>query len=51
MAAAEMVGRLLQRYEFSMDVIEIRTARCIQVAVPLAGVGGDEEWSFSLTKE
>jgi len=37
MAAAEMVGRLLERYALSMDAIEIRTARCIQVAVPLGG--------------
>jgi hypothetical protein len=34
MAAAEMVGRLLERYALSMDAIEIRTARCVQVAVP-----------------
>jgi len=37
MAAAEMVGRLLERYALSMDAIEIRTARCIEVAVPLGG--------------
>jgi hypothetical protein len=37
MAAAEMVGRLLERYALSMDEIEIRTARCIQVEVPLGG--------------
>ena len=37
MAAAEMVGRLLERYALSMDAIEIRTARCVQVAVPLGG--------------
>jgi hypothetical protein len=37
MAAAEMVGRLLERYALSMDAIEIRTARCIQVTVPLGG--------------
>jgi hypothetical protein len=36
-AAAEMVGRLLERYALSMDAIEIRTARCVQVAVPLGG--------------
>lgn len=37
MAAAEMVGRLLERYALSMDAIEIRTARCSQVTVPLGG--------------
>jgi hypothetical protein len=37
MAAAEMVGRLLERYALSMDAIELRTARCVQVAVPLGG--------------
>ena len=37
MTAAEMVGRLLQRYALSMDAIEIRTARCVQVAVPFGG--------------
>ena len=37
MAAAEMVGRLLERYALSMDAIEIRTARCVQVAVPFGG--------------
>jgi hypothetical protein len=37
MAAADMVGRLLERYALSMDEIEIRTARCVQVEVPLGG--------------
>ncbi len=37
MAAAEMVGRLLERYALSMDEIEIRTARCVQVEVPFGG--------------
>ena len=32
-----MVGRLLERYALSMDAIEIRTARCVQVTVPLGG--------------
>jgi hypothetical protein len=32
-----MVGRLLERYALSMDEIEIRTARCVQVEVPLGG--------------
>ena len=33
MSAAEMVGRLLERYALSMDEIEVRTARCVQVEV------------------
>src|SRR6202041_2157013 len=37
MAAAEMVGRLLERYALSMEAIELRTARGVQVAVPLGG--------------
>ena len=37
MAAAEMVGRLLERYALSMDEIEVREARCVQVAVPIGG--------------
>ncbi|MDJ0388043.1 DUF2786 domain-containing protein [Roseomonas sp. E05] len=37
LAAAEMVGRLLERYALSMDEVELREARCVQVEVPLAG--------------
>jgi hypothetical protein len=37
MAAADMVGRLLERYALSIDEIEIRSARCVQVEVPLGG--------------
>jgi hypothetical protein len=37
MAAAAMVGRLLERYALSMDEIEVRTARCVQAEVPLGG--------------
>ncbi|MFC4166364.1 DUF7168 domain-containing protein [Teichococcus aestuarii] len=37
MAAAEMAGRLLERYALSMDEIEVRQARCVQAEVPLAG--------------
>jgi hypothetical protein len=37
MSAADMVGRLLERYALSMDEIEVRESRCIQVEVPLAG--------------
>jgi hypothetical protein len=34
MSAAEMVGRLLERYALSMDEIE---ARCVQAEVPMGG--------------
>jgi hypothetical protein len=37
MSAAEMVGRLLERYALSMDEIEVRAARCVQVEVPIGG--------------
>jgi hypothetical protein len=37
MSAAEMVGRLLERYALSMDEIEIRASRCMQREVPLGG--------------
>lgn len=37
MAAAEMVGRLLERYALSMEEIDIRRARCVQVEIPLRG--------------
>jgi len=37
MAAAEMVGRLLERYALSMDEIEVRESRCVQAEVPLGG--------------
>ena len=37
MAAAEMVGRLLERYALSMQEIDLRQARCTQVEVPLSG--------------
>jgi hypothetical protein len=32
-AAAEMVGRLLERYALTMDEIEVREERCVQVEV------------------
>ena len=35
MSAAEMVGRLLERYALNMDEIEVRSARCVQVKVHL----------------
>jgi hypothetical protein len=37
MAAAEMVGRLLERYALSMDEIEVREARCVQAEIPIGG--------------
>jgi Protein of unknown function (DUF2786) len=37
MAAAEMVGRLLERYALSMDEIDVREQRCVQVEVPIGG--------------
>ena len=37
MSAAEMVGRLLERYALSMDEIEVRAARCVQAEVPMGG--------------
>ena len=37
MAAAEMVGRLLERYALTMEEIDLREARCVQVEIPLAG--------------
>lgn len=37
MSAADMVGRLLERYALTMDEIEVRTARCVQAEVPLGG--------------
>ena len=37
LSAAEMVGRLLEQYSLSMDEIEVRTSRCVQVEVPLGG--------------
>jgi hypothetical protein len=37
MAAADMVGRLLERYALSMAQIDVREERCIQVEVPIGG--------------
>jgi hypothetical protein len=37
MSAAEMVGRLLERYALSMDEIEVRASRCVQMEVPIGG--------------
>jgi hypothetical protein len=37
MSAAEMVGRLLERYALTMDEIEIRAEQCVQLKIPLGG--------------
>jgi hypothetical protein len=37
MAAAEMVGRLLERYALSMQEIDVRQEVCVQVEVPIGG--------------
>jgi Protein of unknown function (DUF2786) len=37
MAAAEMVGRLLERYALSMEEIDVREEPCVQVEVPIGG--------------
>ncbi|QKE92975.1 DUF2786 domain-containing protein (plasmid) [Lichenicola cladoniae] len=38
MAAADMVGRLLERYALSMEEIDIRDEPCIRIEVPLRGI-------------
>lgn len=37
MAAAEMVGRLLERYALSMEEIDVREAQCVCIEVPIGG--------------
>jgi hypothetical protein len=37
LAAAAMVGRLLERYALTMDEIEVRASRCVQVEVLVGG--------------
>ncbi len=37
MSAADMVGRLLERYALSMDEIEVRASKCVQREVPIGG--------------
>ncbi len=37
MAAAEMVGRLLERYALSMEEIDVREQRCVQIELPIGG--------------
>ncbi len=38
MAAAAMVGRLLERYALTMQEVDVRAEPCVQVEVPLGGV-------------
>jgi hypothetical protein len=38
MAAAAMVGRLLERYALTMQEVDVREEPCVQVEVPLGGV-------------
>lgn len=38
MAAADMVGRLLERYALSMEEIDVRQEPCVRVEVPLGGM-------------
>ena len=38
MAAADMVGRLLERYALTMQEVDVREEPCVQVEVPLGGV-------------
>ena len=37
MAAAAMVGRLLERYALTMDEVDIRQQPCVQIAIPIGG--------------
>jgi hypothetical protein len=37
MTAAEMVGRLLERYALTMEEVDVRQEPCVQVEVPLGG--------------
>ena len=38
MAAAEMVGRLLERYALTMDEIDVRETPCVEARVPAGGL-------------
>jgi len=38
MAAADMVGRLLERYALTMQEVDVREEPCVQVEVPLGGL-------------
>ena len=37
MAAAAMVGRLLERYALTMEEVDIRQQPCVQIAIPVGG--------------
>jgi hypothetical protein len=37
LAAADMVGRLLERYALSMEEIDVREEHCVQLEVPIGG--------------
>ena len=37
MAAAEMVGRLLERYALTMEEVDVRQEPCVQIEVPIGG--------------
>ncbi len=37
MSAAEMVGRLLERYALTMDEIDVRQSACVQMEMPIGG--------------
>jgi hypothetical protein len=37
MAAAEKVGRPVERYALSMEEIDVREQRCVQIEVPIGG--------------
>ena len=37
MAAADMVGKLLERYALSMEEIDVREERCVRLEVPIGG--------------
>ena len=37
LAAAEMVGRLLERYALTMEEVDLRQEPCVQVEVPIGG--------------
>jgi hypothetical protein len=38
MAAADMVGKLLERYALTMDEVDVRQEPCVQIEVPMGGV-------------
>ena len=38
MAAADMVGRLLERYALTMDEMDVRQTPCVEARVPAGGL-------------